>query len=376
MGRLVMAYWDCPYCSTKKIGGNQRECPNCGRPRGNVKFYMDQVAEGAVLSEAEAAKIEHVSDEAAAKINRGPDWYCSYCDSLNTAGDMVCKGCGATREDSEKNYFDLKKLREQKKRESYQEPVNQNVRASSGGWKKLLLIGGAIILGFILLGVWLGSEKTTPNTVTDVGWKRVIDVEQYANVEESDWNLPADANLHESRREIHHYDQVLDHYEEREVQRSREVLDHYETTYTYEDLGNGYYEEVSHSNPVYTTEYYYETISEPVYVAVPVYRTKYYYDIWKWGYEKSVISEDNTKTPEWPELNLNDKEREAGRKGIYFFTVKNENGKVKTYKLDEKYWEKLNVGDGILITASRSGSTVYIADQDGNKICDLDEYVR
>lgn len=44
MGKLVMGYWDCPYCSTKHIEGTKRECPSCGKPRGQeVKFYMDGV---------------------------------------------------------------------------------------------------------------------------------------------------------------------------------------------------------------------------------------------------------------------------------------------------------------------------------------------
>lgn len=376
MGRLVMAYWDCPYCSNKGIGGNMRECPGCGRPRGDVKFYMKQVAAGAVLSEAQAAGIEHVSDEEAAKIDRRADWFCSYCDCLNTAGDNICKGCGATKEDSDKNYFDLKRIREEKERaraEAKIPQVNTGVKKSS---KKFLLIGGLIILGFILLGVWLGSKKTTANVISDMGWERSIAVERYTNVDESDWRLPSGGNLHETKREIHHYDQILDHYEEREVERSRTVLDHYETTYTYEDLGNGYYEEVSHSEPVYTTEYYTEIVSEPIYVSVPVYETKYYYDIWKWLYERSESSKGHDKSVYWPELNLTENEREAGRDALYYFSVQDEKGKTKTYSVKETEWNKLSVGDDITITEKRSGSEAYISDSEGNKLCDLEKIDR
>ena len=39
MGKLVMGYWDCPYCSTKHIEGTKRECPSCGKPRGQEVLY-------------------------------------------------------------------------------------------------------------------------------------------------------------------------------------------------------------------------------------------------------------------------------------------------------------------------------------------------
>ena len=34
-GRKVWGVWDCKYCNTK-VHGSKRECPNCGRPRGDV----------------------------------------------------------------------------------------------------------------------------------------------------------------------------------------------------------------------------------------------------------------------------------------------------------------------------------------------------
>lgn len=41
MGKILEGRWDCSYCGTKGILGRHRECPNCGRPRGeDVKFYL------------------------------------------------------------------------------------------------------------------------------------------------------------------------------------------------------------------------------------------------------------------------------------------------------------------------------------------------
>ena len=85
MGRLIENLWDCPYCSTKGIGGSRRECPNCGKPRGETtRFYMP-------------SEITYVSEEKASKINRNPDWLCEFCGSLNSDSDSTCKSCGSTR---------------------------------------------------------------------------------------------------------------------------------------------------------------------------------------------------------------------------------------------------------------------------------------
>ena len=43
MGRLIMAYWDCPYCGNQGNKGSLQQCPSCGRARGDVKFYMNNV---------------------------------------------------------------------------------------------------------------------------------------------------------------------------------------------------------------------------------------------------------------------------------------------------------------------------------------------
>ncbi|MBR1686773.1 MAG: hypothetical protein IJ708_16755, partial [Clostridia bacterium] len=78
MGNMVMAYWDCPYCGSIGIRGDTPTCPNCGRGRGNVKFYMKDHQEGDTREENERNDIEYVDDEKAKQINRNPDWYCSF----------------------------------------------------------------------------------------------------------------------------------------------------------------------------------------------------------------------------------------------------------------------------------------------------------
>ena len=368
MGRLIKAFWDCPYCGTKEIGGDIRECPNCGRPRGSVKFYIKNAEEG-VKYRQQPQNLEYVDEKKAAGIYRGPDWYCSYCDSLNTGNAQNCKGCGATREDSEKNYFDLHKKKE--------EPQQQYIPPTGGrrlpdGCLKKIVIAAVIVLALVLIGKFISTPKTSEWTVTDISWQRTIGIEHYENVDESDWNLPRDAHLQYTREEIHHYDSVLDHYEEVQVQRSRQVLDHYETEYSYVDLGNGYFEEETREVPVYTTEYYYETESQPVYVSVPRYQKKYYYDIWKWIQRRNAVASGEDHNTYWPQTNLAEDEREGQRSAKYVFTVTGEDDEKETYSVDESTWMELEKGDDIFITTTRIGGDPYISDKDGNRLADLE----
>ena len=190
---------------------------------------------------------------------------------------------------------------------------------------------------------------------------------------ESGWELPAGAEQTDARNELHHYDSVLDHYENVEVQRSRQVIDHYETYYTYSDNGNGTFSEIPHERPVYGTEYYTETVQQPVYRQVPRYATKYYYNIWRWVTSRTASASGQDHDTRWPDPALGENEREGQRGETYRFSVENVKKASDTavYRVDETTWKGLNVGDLVHITAKRSGSDPYLSDEKGNKIADL-----
>ena len=208
--------------------------------------------------------------------------------------------------------------------------------------------------------------------ITCLNWTRTIEIEQYQQLSESGWILPAGAEVTSRKQEIHHYDTVLDHYETVQVQRSREVLDHYDTSYTYRDMGDGHFEEVEHSTPVYRTEYYMDTEQQPVYVQVPRFQTMFYYTIWRWKVVREETSSGNAHNAAWPELNLASDEREGTHREAYRFTVENTKNKERaTYRIAESYWDQLNVNDAVFITAEQSGATPFLSDKDGNKITDL-----
>lgn len=116
MGKIVVGRWDCSYCGTKGIRGSERECPNCGRPRGeDVKFYVDDPK-------------DYVPEDEATKISKEPDWMCEFCGSYNSAKLTKCMSCGAERGKS-KDYFQVQEANREKesgKAETTENDFEQN----------------------------------------------------------------------------------------------------------------------------------------------------------------------------------------------------------------------------------------------------------
>ena len=369
MGRMVMGYWDCPFCGNQDIAGNVINCPACGRARGDVKFYMKGVGENEIREANETGNIEYLNEQQAQEIGKNPDWYCSFCNSLNKDNAAFCSNCGASRADSESNYFDQLKKRQEKEaaeKAAQPQPRAQQQKPS----RKPLLILLVMVLALVGLFSYLNGNATKGNLqVTDIAWSRSIPVEQYQEFREEGWSIPQGGTELSSGQRIHHYDQVLSHYENVEVQRSRQVLDHYETYYTYSDNGNGSFSEIEHQRPVYKTEYYTETVSQPVYVSVPRYSTWYTYSIWRWTQVRTENASGRDHEAAWPELNLGENEREGSpRREEYTFTVRDEKDGETTWRLAESDWRNVNTGDRLNITAKRTGADAWITDEKGNQI--------
>jgi hypothetical protein len=151
----------------------------------------------------------------------------------------------------------------------------------------ILLILAGIVLSFVVM---LESEAT----IIEHSWKRSIDIEELITVTDSDWTLPENAILLYKQRELYGMTRV----------------------------GK---------------------------VSVPVYKTKYYYeqDVWK----KVFISTSKglDKNPYWNEVNLSKNQREYNRKESYFLTLKLQNGKIYTIKVDYNSWINLNLNENITV---------------------------
>ena len=187
MGKLVEGLWDCPYCDTTSIKASQKTCPNCGHPQDeNTVFRMPDT-------------ISYVSDEDAVKISQNPDWQCSFCGSLNKDIDNSCNNCGASKEESEKNYFEMRRERDEKSNKKQNMAVKAIDKSSDNCISKskgdnvileslLTSIAIIAITASIILGIWVISclAPTVKNvTIDDFDWERTINIEEIAPNEQN-----------------------------------------------------------------------------------------------------------------------------------------------------------------------------------------------
>lgn len=374
MGKLIEGRWDCPRCGVKGIKASSKNCPNCGNPQDeNIKFYMPD-------------KIDYVSDEEAKKISRNPDWECSFCGSLNSDNDIFCRNCGASKEDSKRNYFEIQKRQKEKQtkqckekteplqdsKRNQSEPVYKQRAASplpkrNKNLKSILpwilgLAGVGFILAFII-SLFVPTVKDV--TVEDFSWKRSIAIEELTTFNESDWSLPVGARLRYTQREVKDHKTVLDHHETVTVTKTRQVRDHDETEKTYTDLGNGYFDEHVSKTPVYRTETYQETSEKPIYREDPVYATKYYYEIDRWVTVDRVIASGKDHDPHWPDVNLKEEQRKGNKSETYTVVVTIE-GKdtTKEYSMPFDEWKSLEKGSTVKLKVNKLGHAELVTEKE------------
>ena len=343
--RHIWGYWDCPYCGTKAIRGDNKKCPYCGMQiPPDTRYYIREDIQ------------EEVEQD---KLDNDAQWICEYCDTYNLAFTDHCFNCGAPRADAQRDYFGNGLNGHPSRRPVPQNPPSGNSRSTADSLKAFVkqfrksLIFGAIII-FVM---WLFMPITRTATVSRFEWERTVAIEEYRNVDESDWFLPQKANLHETKEEIKSYKQVLDHYETKTKQVAHEVQDGYDTDY--EDLGNGQFREVR--TPRYRTEYRTETYEEPVYRNEPVYATKYYYDIDKWVKADESRSSGYDQEPYWNEPDLPETvsapkygdRRKGMRTGQYYAVITSKKGGEYRKELTFEQWQALSEGDTIKYKTSR-----------------------
>jgi len=342
------------------------------------------------------------------KAKAGPNWLCEYCGGSNRAAATTCASCGAAKtEDQTPGYNRVYRSNQDFAAEPEpdggqasniygQDPTKTPAYLKARKKRRIkdFFIVAFVLAAFVVLfPKLLGLFEPQKNIlqIDHYVWENEIRIEELQTFEESDWSMPIDARLIETRQEVHHYNQTVTHYETkyRTVQvidryetkyKTVEVIDYYETKYRQKevldgydevsdgvrDLGNGYFEEITRQVPRYRTvdEPYqvpvYKTVKEPyqepvykdvqeayespVYREDPVYQDRYYYEIDRYAYTRSIYQNGIDTEPDWDTPDLKDTEREAGRTAVYALetteTTK-EGIKKQMYTIDVEVWKTL-----------------------------------
>ena len=339
--RIVEGLWDCPYCGTKAIGGLTKHCPCCGHPQDQgTRFYMGD-------------KINYLDEELAAQYGKGADWVCAYCGSLNRARFTYCANCGSEKSESKADYFG-KNPNPQAEKKQPPKAKPDRPKAKKPLWRRLLPL--FIIAAVVIALISAFMPRNMQAEVTAMDWERRIEIEAYRTVRESDWSVPAGGRVVSQRQEIHHYDQVLDHYETRTRTVSEEVYDGTDTYTSYSDNGDGTFTESSYDVPRYRTEYRTETYSEPIYRDEPVYQTKYSYDIDKWVVDREEEASGTDNAPYWPEYTLASNEQTGAESEYYFMTVQAKDDQYVAMMTYDQ-WQNYHTGDQVEITVTAGDIT-------------------
>jgi hypothetical protein len=333
--------WDCPTCGTTRLLGRQLACAGCGnrRPEG-IRFYLPDDA-------AEVTDAERLAEARA-----GADWICEHCGVSARATQPRCPGCGAERGSSPQ---------QQTHEHRFGEPAEEAPRALAAtapakrrrGWK-----GPAAILAVIGGMVWYNGPVETTATVAGKEWSRAIEVQEYRTVQEEDWSVPQGGREKRSFRAVRDHRQVLDHYESR----TRQVSERVQTgtrTYTcgQRDMGNGYFEDVTCTEPEYTTNYRTESYQEPVYRQEPIYDTKYAYEIERWLPDDTMWARgDAAKEPAWPAVRIGAREREGARIQRYVLRFKDDDGKTYEREVTPEQFARYRAGQPVTLRMKRGGN--------------------
>lgn len=346
--------WDCPTCGGQGLLGRQVNCPGCGQPRPRgVRFYLPddapEVSDAARLREA----------------NAGADWVCEHCAASARALDDDCPGCGAPRGSSPGQETHEYGMDEVPRSGDAPRRARAAVPAAPAPSRGVRWRGPALLAALVAGLVWWNTPRDVAATVAEKEWSRAVEVQEQRTVQEEDWHVPAGGRQLRSFRAVRDWRQVLDHYETR----TREVSERVQVgtrTYTcgQRDLGNGYFEDVTCTEPEYETRTHTETYEEPVYRREPVHDTKFAYEIERWLPDDTAWARGDAATePSWPAVTLARNEREGGRVERYVLRFRDERGRTYEREVPLLVYQRHAAGGAVRLKVPRGRGTVEIVDE-------------
>jgi len=347
--------WDCQYCGAIGNLGRHRQCHNCNHSRpGGTRFYQ-----------ADESEVTDKRLERQALV--GPDWICPFCGTSNAGDIHVCGSCGAPRDESTENqqvkdYGEGEAPRsgdmtfDEEPRQVAPAPAEPKKAGSRLPLAAIIAIGAVavICLGIVAFLIFGGSDADV--TISGFEWQRTVEIEAFQTVTEEDWSLPTGGRLISQREEIHHHDQVIDHYETRQREVSEQVkvgVESYDCGDR--DLGNGFFEDIMCDRDLFETQVRTENYEEPIYVSVPVYQTLFIYDIDKWNVVRTETSSGRDHAPYWPRANLEGDEREGRNTESYTIKFVDEENKVYEWETKLTEWERFEQGQAVVLKLNALG---------------------
>jgi hypothetical protein len=340
--------WDCPTCGTLGLMGRDLACTGCGnrRPEG-VRFYLPddaaEVTDAARLAEARA----------------GADWICEHCGVSARATQARCPGCGAERGSSPQQ-----QTHEHRYDDAPADEAPRALAAVAPTKRKRRWKGPAALLAVVGGMVWYNGPVEVTATVAAKDWTRGIEVQEYRTVQEEDWSVPQGGREKRSFRAVRDHRQVLDHYETK----TRQVSERVQTgtrTYTcgQRDMGNGYFEDVTCTEPEYTTNYRTETYQDPVYRQEPIYDTRYAYEIEKWLPDDTAWARgDAAREPSWPAVQIDRNEREGARIQRYVLRFTDDEGKTYEEEVSPEQFARYRQGQSVTLRKKRGNDDVELVE--------------
>jgi len=344
------AQWECSACGRTGIPGRLKRCPGCGKPR-RAEQYEAPTGKATYLTaeELKAMGVDpklHLSDEE-----------CDYCGSRLKPGTSKCPNCGATlgdvgytthtcpacgRESNAEQCPACGATTEEKLvAHRYAAPQPERKGPARLNWlppflqKPQVLIPLLIVLALACMcacfGIIGAIPRTEAATVTDIAWERSIAIEEYQYVEQGGWSLPANADLVSQEERISGYNQVRIGTEERcgyeQSCTTISVYSHTERT-CYDD-GTCDDHDVYRDEQSCTDEYVCRDV--PIYEDVPIFQTWYVYSVWEWVNVQPAVARGSDSEIYWPEVRLEDNQREGERTEQCTITFTNTKGDAYPY---------------------------------------------
>jgi len=341
------AQWECNACGRTGIPGRLKRCPGCGRPKTAGEEYEAPAGKAAYLSAEELKEMGvdptlHLSDEE-----------CDFCGSKLKPGTQRCLSCGAALGDVGYTTHTCPACGRESNAEQcpacgapteeklvahrYAEPPPKQESKRTPFWRqRQFFIPAFIIFTLTCLcacfAIFSNIRRMETATVTDIAWERTIAIEEHQYVERGDWSLPANTDLVSQEERISGYNQVQIGNEERcgyeESCTTISVYSHTERT-CYDD-GTCDDHDVYRDERQCTSKYVCNQV--PIYENVPIYRTWYVYNAWEWVTIRSAVARGSTIDIYWPEVRLEDNQREGKRSERCTVTFTNTKGNAYPYR--------------------------------------------